>query len=131
MTQNHTPGPWMVEKRTRPNEQCVHYSIRTVDRQPDHPWSPRFIAWMTGCLLPYAGPNVRPDDAPDDPITEADARLIAAAPAMYAALLTIATAPRDRYLGQEIEDGMSACEIAALAVATADAMDHPVEEVSR
>lgn len=47
-----TPLPWMAEKAwAHANDETVHWSIRTVEKMPDTPWSPRYIAWMTGALL--------------------------------------------------------------------------------
>lgn len=51
LLQKMTPAPWMSEKSfSHAYEPNVHWSIHTVEKMPDTPWSPRFITWMTGCL---------------------------------------------------------------------------------
>lgn len=46
-----TPGPWMKEVSVHSNGMLdAHFAVRTVDKHPDHPWSPRFITFMTGTL---------------------------------------------------------------------------------
>lgn len=46
-----TPGPWTKEISVYSNGTLdAHFAVRTVDKQPDHPWSPRFITFMTGTL---------------------------------------------------------------------------------
>lgn len=57
-----TPGPWLHETSLTMDD-SVHYAIRTRDPMPEHPWSPRFVAWMTGLLLPYVRPSNRPKGA--------------------------------------------------------------------
>lgn len=42
-----TPRPWVAE-RSRSYDEFVHWSIRTVEKLAAHPWSPRYIAWLTG-----------------------------------------------------------------------------------
>lgn len=42
-----TPGPWEMELAVT-HEGLAHYSLRTHDPLPAHPWSPRYIAWLTG-----------------------------------------------------------------------------------
>jgi len=88
----------------------AHFAIETEEKQPEHPWSPRVVAWITGMLrsdlhinaikgMKYCpecsawhyqrwrevGVDVRVDER-----VEADARLIAAAPDLLAALEFIA-----------------------------------------
>lgn len=46
-----TPGPWTKEISVYSNGSLdAHFAVRTVDKLPDHPWSPRFITFMTGTL---------------------------------------------------------------------------------
>lgn len=46
-----TSGPWMPERSfSYANCPDVHWSIRTVDKALDTPWSPRYVAWMNGAL---------------------------------------------------------------------------------
>lgn len=46
-----TPGPWTKEVSVYSNGSLnAHFAVRTVDKQPEHPWSPRFITFMTGTL---------------------------------------------------------------------------------
>lgn len=45
-----TPGPWVTEQSIT-HEQSVHWSVRTRDKLPEHPWTPRFVLWMTGLVL--------------------------------------------------------------------------------
>jgi hypothetical protein len=45
-----TAGPWVAEQATR-REHTIHWDVRTQDKLPEHPWSPRFIAWMTGLVF--------------------------------------------------------------------------------
>lgn len=49
LAEQATAGPWVAEIDVR-HDDTVHYSIRTADKLPEHPWSPRFIAWMSGTL---------------------------------------------------------------------------------
>lgn len=47
-----TQAPWMLERSAYEGDGgAAHYSIRTVEKMPDTPWSPRYIAWLTGALL--------------------------------------------------------------------------------
>src|SRR4051812_39724882 len=67
-----TPGEWCFDKRIRQDEGTVHYSIETVDKPPEHPWSQRFIAFMCGGLGEYIH-NRKPSDYRDDPGAKQDA----------------------------------------------------------
>lgn len=102
----HTPGPWTVRQSVyNGGAYDVHYAIETVDKQPEHPWSVRVVAWMTGGIRNDLSLNSIPSakyckecsrwhlydreigvDTRRDPKIEADARLIAAAPDLYEAL---------------------------------------------
>lgn len=65
-----------VEKNVRELEDSVHYTIQTAKKLPEHPWSPRFIAWMCGSLG-EALHNRDPKESRDDPEVEGDAQLFA------------------------------------------------------
>ena len=91
-----TPGPWLPEI-SMTDEMTAHYAIRTRDALPEHPWSPRFVAWMTGLLREVSRSNGPPStycescrhvcwrgreitvDVRQDAQTEADADFIAQA----------------------------------------------------
>lgn len=46
-----TPGPWTAEVSIYSDGAFdAHWAVRTVDKLPEHPWSPRFITFMTGTL---------------------------------------------------------------------------------
>jgi hypothetical protein len=100
-----TPGPWLAET-SMTMDNGVHYAIRTREPLPEHPWSPRFVAWLTGSILTYLRPGERPQatycdacrhmcyrgrevaiDFRTDPNTEADAAFLAHAREDVPALL--------------------------------------------
>lgn len=54
-----TPGPWESEVSAYAPLDSLHVAIRTRDKLPAHPWSPRFVAWMTGAIWPMVG-DARP-----------------------------------------------------------------------
>ena len=54
-----TPGPWLSETSLTTDD-LVHLAVKTAEPMPEHPWSPRFVAWITGLLLPYVRPSERP-----------------------------------------------------------------------
>lgn len=101
-----TPGPWTFRQSVyNGGAYDVHYSIETVDKQPEHPWSPRVVAWMTGGIRNDLSLNSIPSakyckecsrwhlydreigvDTRRDLKIEADCALIAAAPTLYEAL---------------------------------------------
>lgn len=82
-----TPGPWVCEVQIREREETAHYQIRTVEPQPSHPWSPRFLAWMMGgrsiapnvfkSLSPWQQSNLVDEGLRDDRKVEPDAQFIA------------------------------------------------------
>lgn len=82
-----TPGPWVCEVQMREREESAHYQIRTVEPQPSHPWSPRFLAWMMGgrsiapnvfkSLSPWQQSNLVDEGLRDDRKVEPDAQFIA------------------------------------------------------
>lgn len=82
-----TPGPWVCEVEIREREETAHYQIRTVEPQPSHPWSPRFLAWMMGgrsiapnvfkSLSPWDRSNLVDKGLRDDRKVEPDAQFIA------------------------------------------------------
>lgn len=102
-----TQGPWEIERSVSQahNASEVHWSVRTRDKLPAHPWSPRYILWMCGLLWEARGshePRMRwcpacehmhyehrevPVDLRSDPEIEADATFIAAAREDVPALL--------------------------------------------
>lgn len=102
-----TQGPWETERSVSQahNASEVHWSVRTHDKLPAHPWSPRYILWMCGLLWEARGshePRMRwcpacehmhyehrevPVDLRSDPEIEADATFIAAAREDVPALL--------------------------------------------
>lgn len=45
-----SPGPWEMEVTWHAPDDDLHVAIHTRDKLPAHPWSPRFIAWMTGVV---------------------------------------------------------------------------------
>jgi hypothetical protein len=88
-----TPAPWVAELSMR-DDCSAHYAIRTVAPLPEHPHSPRFVAWMTGLQRDYIPPSMRSRfrfcdhcqrgywegrtlgiEVREDPQVEADARL--------------------------------------------------------
>lgn len=102
-----TPAPWVAERTWNP-EADVHFTIRTRDPLPAHPWSARYIAWLTGTLKPDLNAHAEPRrvkceacgyvhynhralqvgvDVRCDPESEADAEFLAHAPEDVAALL--------------------------------------------
>ena len=85
-----TPGPWTHEIDHRGWEDSIHYAIRSVEKQVEHPWSPRFIAWMNGSLgsVPaHRWPEMASRGVRDDPRIAADAEFIAACPTLVTGLL--------------------------------------------
>lgn len=104
-----TPGPWKVRQSVyNGGAYDVHYAIETVDKQPEHPWSVRVVAWMTGGIRNDLSLAAIPSakyckecsrwhlydreigvDTRRDPKIEADAALIAAAPDLYEVLRAI------------------------------------------
>jgi hypothetical protein len=93
-----SPGPWESETAAYAPLDSVHVAIRTRDKLPEHPWSPRYVAWMTGTIAPVIGhakPRMRhcptcdrtfyrdrevPIDVRADASIQADAEFIAHAP---------------------------------------------------
>lgn len=105
-----TPGPWTYEAEMRPLTETAHFQIKSVEPQPKHPWSPRFIAWLCGgrSVAPRVfeamsrydkdkliDAGLRPDDLEAQP----DAELIANAPSDLAFLLAENDALRARLEG--------------------------------
>ena len=107
----HTPGPWELEKTDCRSLGSVHYAIKTSYKASEHQWSPRFIAWMAGSLG-ESHPSRKMDDYRDDPMVEADARLIACAPDMLSALQELAQIARE-YVAEGIPRLDAAIEKAA------------------
>lgn len=107
-----TVAPWVAAKSMR-DDCSVHVAIRTAGPLPEHPHSPRFVAWMTGLLRDYLPPSQRdrwrycdkcargywegrsvPIEVRDDPQIEADAALVVAARNALPALLAEVRAAR-------------------------------------
>jgi hypothetical protein len=68
----HTAGPWMMDEHDKLNSARAYGIVRDIGPETDEPDSPR----MTEVIAEVC----------DGPTAEADARLIAAAPAMAEAL---------------------------------------------
>jgi len=77
----HTPGPWVYDRFMQPG--CNRAYITTVAR---------CCEYVIGLQSDYPGGNYRDGDPTGDP--EADARLIAAAPELLAALCGLLNAVR-------------------------------------
>ena len=45
-----TKGPLVVEKAMTRDTDSFHYSLRTAEKQPETPWSPRYVCWFNGML---------------------------------------------------------------------------------
>lgn len=45
-----SPGPWVSELSMHSDE-SAHFSVRTVECLPEHPWSPRYVFWVCGSIV--------------------------------------------------------------------------------
>lgn len=82
MNTKHTPGPWKFEKRGGSGRAAIEHNIPETD-YPFAVWipSPPFVMGSLGCLVCKTN-GICPDES------EANARLIAAAPDLLEALKT-------------------------------------------
>ena len=72
-----TEGPLTFEKHESFLQGSWHYAIHTVKNMPEHPHSPRFVAWMCGSLGESLPSRNHPEDYRSDPQIEADADFFA------------------------------------------------------
>jgi hypothetical protein len=105
-----TPGPWIADEFCEENDQCTR--VGTYDGTPLY-----YHRTATIALCQTNHDDDEPDTIPRIGIVEAEAnaKLIAAAPDLYAALVSLGTVaaakygPADKELWAACEQGIAAC----------------------
>ncbi len=57
-----TEGPWVCE--TAENDFDCHFTVRSTAHFAEHPWSPRYVAWLNGAIRDASIEQIRQQTCP-------------------------------------------------------------------